>query len=201
MILLLVTVYCLVRWADASSPEPADAATRASTASPPRAGLRSRESTPTAHHLPARPVALHIPAIGVSSRLVELGLNRDGTVEVPTDPGLAGWYGLGTRPGARGSAVILGHVDSVDGPAVFFRLRTLAAGDAVNVRIADGATELFRVESVRTYANDRFPARLVYAARGGRVLNLVTCGGAYDASRGGYQSNVVVRARWVRVTA
>lgn len=147
---------------------------------------------------PARPVAISIPAIGVRSVLAPLGLNPDGTVEVPADPAAAGWYRLGTRPGAMGSAVILGHVDSRQGPAVFYLLGTLSRGDAVDVRLADGLSARFRVSSVRTYANEQFPAHQVYAAQGARVLNLVTCGGAYDADRGGYQANVVVSAQWVR---
>lgn len=142
-----------------------------------------------------RPVFLRIPAIGVRTRLEELGLNTDGTVEVPADPDAAGWYGLGTPPGARGSAVILGHVDSVDGPAVFNRLRTLHRGDDVVVGLADGSSVRFMVRSVTTYPNAQFPARAVYAATTGRTLNLVTCGGAYDPARGGYQANVVVHAR------
>ncbi len=147
---------------------------------------------------PARPVAISIPAIGVRSVLGGLGLNGDGTVEVPTDPDLAGWYRLGTRPGAVGSAVILGHVDSDEGPAVFYRLRTLNQGDVVDVQLADGSSVRFQVRSIRTIPNEQFPARQIYAAKGGRTLNLITCGGAYDAARGGYQANVVVNARWVR---
>ena len=160
--------------------------------------LSGRASRPAAPRTPARPVAVSVPAIGVTSALVGLGLNGDGTVEVPADPARAGWYRLGTRPGGHGSAVILGHVDSVAGPAVFYRLRTLGRGDQVRVRLADGSSERFRVQSVRVYRNDEFPARQVYAAATGRSLNLVTCGGEYDAARGGYQANVVVHARWVQ---
>jgi sortase (surface protein transpeptidase) len=195
--LLLCAVYCLVQWGDSSSPGATVAATSDSTSSTPAADDVTSSAAP---HLPARPVALVIPAIGVDTLLVRLGQNRDSTVEVPADPDDAGWYRLGTRPGARGSAVILGHVDSVHGPAVFARLRTLEPGDLVDVRTADGASERFRVHSVRTYLNDDFPAQRVYAARAGRLLNLVTCGGEYDAARGGYQANVVVQARWLSHT-
>ncbi len=200
LILLLCAAYCLVQWGDSSSPERAGAATADDTSTTPVTGEVGSEvePRPAASRMPARPVAISIPAIGVTSALVGLGLNDDGTVEVPADPDVAGWYRPGTRPGARGSAVILGHVDSLHGPAVFYLLRTLTVGDLVEVRIADGTSERFRVRSVRVYPNERFPAQHVYAAKGGRTLNLVTCGGEYDAAHGGYQANVVVNARWVQ---
>jgi hypothetical protein len=198
VVLLLCAAYCLARWSDGSSPGPiAERAVADSTTVGPENSTQTR-GAPGARGRPARPVEVSIPAIDVSSTLVGLEMNPDGTVEVPHDPAVAGWYDLGTRPGANGSAVILGHVDSDEGPAVFYLLRTLEKGDLVSVRTADGASERFLVQTVRTYPNDQFPARRVYAASQGRVLNLVTCGGEYDAARGGYQANVVVEARWVR---
>ncbi|GAB2885785.1 class F sortase [Nocardioides pacificus] len=143
---------------------------------------------------PARPRHLRIPEIGVSTRLLSLGLNADDSVEVPSDEQalLAGWYDQGTIPGQPGSAVILGHVDSTSGPAVFHRLADLRTGSAVEVALADGSMARFRVTHVETYANADFPAQSVYAGSPGRTtLNLVTCGGVYDAQRGGWQSNVV----------
>ena len=142
------------------------------------------------------PVRLTIPAIDVSTSLTRLGLQPDDTVEVPSDADEAGWYELGTRPGALGSAVILGHVDSTSGPAVFYRLSELRQGDRLSVGRLDGSTVHFKVTSVMTYANSLFPAQRVYAAQGRKRLNLVTCGGDYDESNGGYQSNLVVYTRW-----
>lgn len=147
------------------------------------------------------PAQLSIPAIDVSTPLVSLGVKKDKTVEVPVNPSLAGWYGLGPAPGDRGSAVILGHVDSVNGPAVFADLQHLDAGDRVTVRSADGSLDRFEVTSVVTYPNAGFPARKVYTPQGHRALNLVTCGGLYDSDRGGYQSNVVVYTRWTGTVA
>jgi sortase (surface protein transpeptidase) len=207
VVLLLGAVYCAVQWGDSSSPDPADAATSSLTSTTSADAELDAELAAgkpaqlAAQEQQARPVAISIPAIGVTSRLIGLGLNRNGTVEVPADPGVAGWYRLGTRPGSLGSAVILGHVDSVGGPAVFYDLRTLGQGDVVDVRTAGGGSERFRVQSVRVYPNDEFPAQRVYAAQGRRVLNLVTCGGEYDAANGGYQANVVVQARWVHHTS
>ena len=143
----------------------------------------------------AEPVRLRIRSIGVTARVAQLGLNPDRTVEVPSNPAETGWYHPGPAPGDAGSAVILGHVDSVEGPAVFHRLDELRAGDRVTVDTADGSTEVFRVVRLATYPNDRFPAERVYAAPGGaRRLNLVTCTGAFDPEDG-YQANLVVYAR------
>lgn len=146
---------------------------------------------------------LTIPAIGVSQRLLRLGLRPDRTVEVPSpaDADYPGWYRLGTSPGQIGSAVILGHVDSLTGPAVFYELRSLEKGNRVDVRLADGSVAHFAVQDVVTYPNRDFPARKVYASPGYRALNLVTCGGAYDKGRGGYQSNVVAYTRWTGTTS
>ena len=139
-----------------------------------------------------------IPAIEVDAPVTRLGLNEDRTVEVPADASDTGWYHPGPPPGEHGSAVILGHVDSAQGPGVFHRLRFLERGDLVVVNAADGSTSTFRVIRLATYPNEDFPAQKVYQAPGrSRVLNLVTCGGAYDRETG-YQANVVVYTRWVR---
>lgn len=149
--------------------------------------------TPVVAAAEERPALLRIPSIQVATELVPLGLNEDGTVEVPTQAHQAGWYELGPMPGQVGSAVVLGHVDSREGPAVFHRLSQLLPGDRVEVQSSEGVVVAFEVIRVATFANQDFPARQVYAGSPGRVtLNLVTCGGEYDASRGGYQANVVV---------
>lgn len=145
------------------------------------------------------PVHLSIPAIGVSQRLLRLGLQPDHTVEVPAprDAAFPGWFKQGTPPGQVGSAVILGHVDSLQGPAVFYELRQLRPGNHVDVRLEDGSMVRFVVRSVATYPNADFPAHEIYASDGYPALNLVTCGGDYERERGGYQSNVVVYTRLV----
>ena len=138
------------------------------------------------------PVTLSIPAIGVAVAVSELGLNPDGTVQVPTDFQEPGWYQLGPTPGQVGSAVILGHVDSYRGVAVFFNLRSLTAGDPVDVTLADGVVAHFVVTSVAMYPKDQFPAQQVYGSHGYSQLQLVTCGGTFDSQTGHYLSNIVV---------
>jgi hypothetical protein len=146
------------------------------------------------------PVALRIPAIGVTVAVSSLGLNPDGTVQVPTDFQEPGWYRLGPSPGQVGSAVILGHVDSYQGPAIFFELRSLQAGDQVEVSLADGVVANFVVTTVAMYPKAQFPALQVYGSRGYSALQLVTCGGTFDTQTGHYLSNVVVYTSLVSTT-
>jgi Sortase domain len=145
------------------------------------------------------PVRLEIARIGVDTALQRLGQDRGGAVEVPTGPRQwedAGWYAGegGTRPGDPGSAVILGHVDSKRGPAVFYRLRELRAGDPVVVVRADGSRVRFVVEGVEQYPKRRFPTEDVYYPTLSPKLRLVTCGGTFDPAAGHYRDNVIVFA-------
>jgi hypothetical protein len=143
---------------------------------------------------PALPVRLWIPAIAVSSPLVRLGLLPDGSLQVPRDWDKAGWYDQGPRPGQPGPAVILGHVDSKSGPAVFYQLQTLRPGDIVRVGLADGRTLVFRVQRVERYPKDKFPTEAVYLPTLSRELRLITCGGTFDYASGHYRDNIVVYA-------
>jgi LPXTG-site transpeptidase (sortase) family protein len=146
------------------------------------------------------PVALRIPTIGVDESLVTLRLNPDETVEVPTDFDKPGWYKFGPSPGQLGSAVILGHVDSDKGPAVFNRLGSLHEGDSVEVSLADGSVAQFSVTKVETYPKTEFPAQEVYGSHGYVALQLVTCGGEYDPETHSYLSNVVAYTSLVAIT-
>lgn len=180
-----------------SSPGGTSARDRATPATG-RVGVTTAPAAPAvAQPRHVRPTHLRIASIDVSATITSLGIHPDQTVEVPQDPAQVGWYRLGSRPGQPGSAVILGHVDSVHGPAVFYRLRTLSRGDEVDVRSSDGSVTRFEVTSITTYANADFPAQEVYRTTGRPGLALVTCGGRYDAAHGGYQSNVVVLASLV----
>ena len=144
------------------------------------------------------PVRLKIPEIGVDTGLQRLGREKDGTVAVPEGPhkwDMAGWYAGGARPGDPGSAVLLGHVDSTAGPAVFYRLRELRRGDEIRVVRADGSTVRFAVERVARYPKTRFPTDDVYYPALTPRLRLVTCGGSFDPAARSYRANVIVFAR------
>jgi hypothetical protein len=140
------------------------------------------------------PVRLEIDRIGVSTPLQRLGRAGDGTVEVPSEWDVAGWYAEGTRPGDPGSAVILGHVDSKSGPAVFYRLRELRPGDRVEVVRAGGSRVAFTVDRVEQFSKLRFPTDDVYYPTLAPRLRLVTCGGAFDPATGHYRDNVIAFA-------
>jgi sortase (surface protein transpeptidase) len=185
-----------------TAPQPA-AGTRSAPASPseqpadsiPGSGSDPAE-TPPAADVP-EPVRVEIPRIGVSSDLLRLGLNDDGTVAVPPleADDRAGWYERGPTPGAVGPAVILGHVDSAAyGPGVFFELGALAPGDEVQVDRADGSVAVFTVDRVERHPKDRFPTIDVYGNTDDAQLRLITCGGAFDADAGSYEDNVIVFA-------
>jgi hypothetical protein len=140
------------------------------------------------------PVRLEIARIGVATSLERLGRARDRTVEVPSGWDVAGWYEGGPRPGDPGSAVVLGHVDSKTGPAVFYRLRELRPGDRIEVVRADRSRIAFRVDQVSQYAKRRFPTNEVYYPTLRPQLRLVTCGGPFDRASGHYVDNVIVFA-------
>jgi len=142
-------------------------------------------------------VSVNIPAIGVDSKLLHLGVNSDGTIRVPslyTRPNEAAWFKYSAAPGQIGASVIEGHLDGHHGPAVFFRLGALRPGDRIDVTLADGITAIFRVTGVRQYPKSRFPARAVYGTTGYAALHLITCGGAFDHTTGHYRSSTVVFA-------
>ncbi len=141
-----------------------------------------------------QPMRIEIASIGVSSRLGRVGLESDGTIQVPSDYGQAAWYAGGPAPGEQGPAVILGHLDSYTGPGVFWSLAKLRPGDPVTVVRQDGVTVGFHVSRLASFSRDRFPVSEVYGALPDPELRLITCGGAWDWAARRYATNVVVFA-------
>ena len=141
--------------------------------------------------------SLVIPSIGVTTALVHLGLTGSGALQVPPTTTVAGWYTGSPRPGSIGSAVIAGHIDSVTGPGIFYRLSQLRRGARVYVKRADGTLAVFEVTQVRSYQKDDFPTTAVYGAVPDPELRLITCGGTFDYATRSYLSNTVVYAREV----
>jgi hypothetical protein len=140
------------------------------------------------------PRRIVIDSIGVAAAVDTVGLTADGTLATPTDVAVAGWYTGSSRPGGTGPAVMVGHVDSVDGPAVFARLAELEVGDVVTVENGSGTALPFAVSTVTRHPKRSFPSDAVYGASPDAELRLITCGGRYDGDSG-YVDNVVVFAR------
>lgn len=181
-------------------PEPLPEGTGGAPAGP-RSSARDDEIPRTRlarGHVPAAGASfarVRIPKIGVDAPVIKLGLNSDGTLQVPKRAGDTGWWSGGSFPGRRGPAVIAGHVESTGGPAVFFRLRELRAGDQVLVEPRGKPSVRFVVERRLSALKGRFPTRRVYADTPGPTLRLITCTGDFDRSTGHYRSNLIVFAR------
>jgi hypothetical protein len=141
----------------------------------------------------APPTRLRIASIAVDTALEDLDLDAAGALEAPKDFARAGWYAKGTRPGDAGPAVIAGHIDSKDGPAVFHRLDELKPGGSVEV-MRGGSWVTFRVLATGRYPKAEFPTDEVYGPTPNAQLRLITCGGAFDRARGSYVDNIVVYA-------
>jgi len=142
------------------------------------------------------PTGITIPSIKVQASVTRVGLKGDGAMEVPGVSD-AGWYRFGPRPGAAGPAVIVGHVDSKKGPAVFYRLRDLRRDARIEVRDDKGDSHVFKVERVEQYPKDELPIDEIWNATDKPVLRLITCTGSFDRSTGHYRDNLVVYAALV----
>ncbi|MFF2524818.1 class F sortase [Streptomyces liangshanensis] len=178
--------------ARADAPPSTSAASAGSAGSPAADGSGgTRPSAPPA----ADPARVTIPSLGVDSSLMALGLNQDGTVEVPpADQGMtAGWYTGGAVPGQPGAAVIIGHNSTHLGRAVFHDLKKIRKGADIAVRDTGGATAHFTVTGTETVDKKAFPSQKVYGPTAARALRLITCDGAFDA-QGHPVDNLIVYA-------
>ncbi|MET8837045.1 class F sortase [Micromonospora sp. NPDC004540] len=148
----------------------------------------------------SEPLRVAIPRIGVDADIVPVATDDNGALEVPPldHPEIAGWYRRGPTPGEAGNAVLVGHVDTLRGPAVFFDLGRLRPGDTVEVTRADGRVAVFTVDGVGAYPKERFPTERVYGGGAEARLRLITCGGRFDPRTGNYPDNIVVFATAAR---
>jgi hypothetical protein len=140
------------------------------------------------------PVRVQIPAIAVDSPLIDLGVQDDGTMQVPAEGFPAGWFTGAPTPGELGPAVLAGHIDWGGAPGVFWALRNVVAGNEITVSRADGSTAVFRVTQVGQYSKDAFPTAAVYGDLDHAGLRVITCGGAFDHTAHSYEDNTVVFA-------
>ncbi|MEG8280240.1 class F sortase [Streptomyces sp. AHA2] len=196
--LVLLTGLALIRNGsgefDEGPPQPATAA--AADSRVPRDTFAGTVK-PLAHSVPAR---VGIPAIQVDAPIIPVGLDADGWVGAPPpeDPNLAGWFTGAVTPGEKGTAVVVGHVDNQQGPAVFYGLGALKKGNRVEIARQDGKTAVFEIYGVEVFAKDDFPGDRVYGSKGAPELRVITCGGGFS-EQDGYAGNVVAFARMVEV--
>jgi LPXTG-site transpeptidase (sortase) family protein len=157
---------------------------------------RSSEAPPAEPVLPmprSAPVRVRVPAIGVSSGLMRLGLLDDGSLEVPPGAFPAGWYTGAPTPGELGPAIIAGHVQYNEDVGVFRHLSDVQPGDRVVVARSNGSAAVFQVTRVEQYAKSAFPTRAVYGNIDHAGLRLITCGGL-NTQTDHYDDNTVVFA-------
>ncbi|MFD3516233.1 class F sortase [Streptomyces sp. NPDC058657] len=145
-----------------------------------------------------KPMGVHIPSLGITAPVITRGLDTTGAVDPPPyeRPGAVGWFRDGTRPGASGVALLVGHVDTKSKPAVFYGLSSARPGEKVKITGADGSVTEFTIDDVQVFSREKFDAKRVYGARedGRAELRLITCGGTYDHAARAYTANVVVSA-------
>ncbi|MFI1758865.1 class F sortase [Streptomyces sp. NPDC020571] len=197
--LVLLTGLALIRNGsgefDVGPPQPASAA-----ASDTRAAAGDGAATGVAPLPYSVPDRVSIPAIQVDAPVMGVGLDADGWVDAPPpeDPNLAGWFTGAVSPGEKGTAVVVGHVDNQQGPAVFYGLGALEKGNKVEVHRQDGKTAVFEIYGIEVFEKDNFPGDRVYGSKGGPELRVITCGGGFT-KQNGYDGNVVAFARLTEV--
>lgn len=171
---------------------------RASTPSPaeptPSPSASATTSAPPVADEPAAPVSITIPSIDVDGALIDLGLAPSGELEGADDADDIGWFTGGGRPGGPGPTVVVGHLDSRTGPAVFARLGDLDDGDSITVTDAEGGRHDYRVTDSRRVPQDPFPTEDVFGRTVDDEVRLITCTGPYDRAEGRYTENLLVTA-------
>jgi LPXTG-site transpeptidase (sortase) family protein len=139
-----------------------------------------------------KPAKVRISKINVDAPVVDLGLNADGTLQVPQEGGDVGWYTKSPSPGAMGPAVMVGHLDTIKTAGVFYNLHKLQPGDEVEIEREDGSIAVFKIDSTEKYSQDNFPTDKVYGAIDHAGIRLITCSGTYSLLKGRYSDNLVV---------
>ncbi|MFD8077340.1 class F sortase [Streptomyces sp. NPDC059718] len=168
-------------------PQPSAASAALSDA----AGIKAPPPLP-----PAQPTRIRIRSVSIDAPIMNVGLDSRGVIAAPPleKAGEAAWFKDSVSPGARGSSVIVGHVDNESGPAVFYSLGALKKGSTIDVVRDDGTTAIFTIYGIEVFTKAEFPAKRIYADTNDPELRVITCGGTYSKDSG-YSGNVVVFAR------
>ncbi|MER7955205.1 class F sortase [Streptomyces sp. NPDC096030] len=196
-VVLLVGVH-LVRggteeWRAGGPPQPLAAA------APQRAAALAPAPGPGALRA-SRPTRVRVPGVRIDAPVTPVGLDAEGWIDTPPahETNLAGWFTGAVTPGEKGTAVVVGHVDTPEGPSVFYELGALAQGQRVEIARQDGRTAVFSVYGIEVVPKKGFPAERIYQGGAHPELRLLTCGGDFSRQKG-YDGNVVVSARLVEV--
>ncbi len=138
------------------------------------------------------PVKVEIPSIEVTASIEQVGMLENGQMGVPSNINDVGWFEPGFKPGTKGNAVLAGHVDSKTGPAIFFYLKKLSKGDEIILTAKDGEELTFVVSGKESYPYTDSPIEKIFGPTDSRKLNLITCTGTFNRSKGTHEERLVV---------
>ncbi|WP_422124300.1 sortase domain-bontaining protein [Planococcus sp. X10-3] len=143
------------------------------------------------------PARISIPSIGVDAAIEATGILDNGEMGVPEDVDQVGWFEPGFQVGAKGHSVLAGHVDSLTGPAIFFHLNRVEAGEKVIVTDKDGREMIYEIQKKASYVTDEAPIEEIFGSSDSRMLNLITCTGTFNRSIGSHEERLVVTAELI----
>ncbi|WP_456272269.1 sortase domain-containing protein [Bacillus sp. AK031] len=138
------------------------------------------------------PARIKIPSLDIDTEVIPVGLLENGEMEVPKGTEVAGWYNRGIKAGAKGNAVVAGHVDSKEGPAIFFYLKNMEIGEKVTVTDTEGIEQTFVVKQKESYQAEEAPIEKIFGPDNSRNLNLITCTGTFNYEEHLYPDRLVI---------
>jgi sortase (surface protein transpeptidase) len=138
------------------------------------------------------PSLITIPSLQISAPFEDLGLNSDHTIEVPKNNMGVGWFIYGAKPGQLGSFVVVGHFDSLKGPAIFTKLKKIKSGDKILITRDDGTVITYQADTISQFSQNNFPTKAIYGSVPYAGIRLITCSGVWDKQAGHYSQNLVV---------
>lgn len=141
------------------------------------------------------PESMSIPAIGIDAPVQHLGTTETGEMAVPDKIDEVSWFSPGYKPGQNGRAVVAGHVDGIDGPAIFWDLSKLEPGDEIIVE-GEGRKLIFKVHTMESVPLDEADIPKIFGYSSSPELVLITCSGTYDFDRGTREERLVVYASY-----
>lgn len=145
---------------------------------------------------PLVPRTITIKKIGVYARILQVGTDAEGRMDVPKTAYDTAWYTGSSRPGEQGAMIVDAHVMSIGGLAVFSNLKKLVAGDAISIVRGDGKEFHYTVTLTEQVPVDKVNMGKLLVSHDSTKpgLNLITCGGKYDAETATFDDRTIVYA-------